>query len=216
MHIVETLKSIVGGENPVVLEIGCCEGKDSKTFLQVFEKIQLYCFEADPRNVDLFKRYVGDDARCRLFSTAISNKDGEITFFQSFGPRDQHLPGIGTVARQASGSVRKPKEHLKAHPWCTFNEGLTVPSTTLDTWCKQHGLNGIDLVWADVNGAERDMIEGAQEAFKFTRYLYTEFGPKGREIYEGGIDQDTILDLLPDFERVLVNNNNVLLRNTKL
>jgi len=216
MHIIDTLKAIIDTDIPVVLEIGCCEGKDSKLFLQKFKDIKLYCFEADPRNVELFKKYVGEDVRCQLFDTAISHQDGEIAFFQSFGPRDQYLEGIGRVERQASGSIRKPKEHLQAHPWCTFNEGLLVPSSRLDTWCKQHAIEHIDLIWADVNGAEKDMIEGAQESLKFTRYLYTEFGPKGREIYEGGIDQDTILTMLPNFERVLVHNNNVLLKNKEL
>jgi FkbM family methyltransferase len=213
VQIIHDLKKIINTENPVVVEIGCCEGKDSKTFLEIFEKIRLFCIEADPRNVELFKRYVGVDPRCKLFSTAISNKNGEITFYQSFGPRDQYLQGIGKVERQASGSVRKPKDHLRRHPWCKFNEGLTVPSITLDSWCDENNIDHIDLIWADVNGAEADMIAGAQNAFKFTRYLYTEFGPIGAEIYEGGITKRAILQLLPNFEEVLVNKNNVLLKN---
>ena len=214
--IIHNLKKIINVENPVIIEIGCCEGKDSKNFLDIFDKIQLFCIEADPRNVDLFKRYVGKDSRCKLFHVAISHEDGEIKFYQSFGPRDQMLPGVGLVERQASGSVRKPKDHIKRHPWCKFNKGLIVSSLRLDTWCEQNNIDHIDLIWADVNGAEADMIAGAQKAFRFTRYLYTEFGPSGAEIYEGGITKATIIKTLPNFEEILTNSNNVLLRNKEL
>ncbi len=214
--IIRDLKKIVDAKNPIVVEIGCCEGSDSKHFLNIFDDIQLFCIEADPRNADLFKRFVGDDPRCQLFHLAISDKDGEITFFQSYGPRDHFIPGIGNVERRSSGSIRKPKDHLRRHPWCKYNDGLTVPSLTLDTWCKQNSIDSIDLIWADVNGAEVDMINGAQEALKFTRYIYTEFGPDGAELFEGGINKKTVMGMLPDFEEVLTYHNNVLMRNKEL
>ena len=33
----------------------------------------------------------------------------------------------------------------------------------------------IDLIWADVQGAEADLIEGGTEALRRTRYFYTEY-----------------------------------------
>lgn len=204
IEIIQRLKSIVNKENPVVLEIGACEGKDSLQFLSIFGDIRLFCFEPDPKNCHDHRNLINDQ-RCILVEAAISDKDGEITFHRSGGRN-----------RRASGSLRSPKDHLKMHPWCTFNEDIIVPGFTLDTWCSQNSIDAIDLIWADVNGAETSLIAGAKHIFSKTRYLYTEFGPDNHEIYVGGITKEQIKSLLPAFEEVLINNNNVLLRNKEL
>ena len=203
-EIIQRLKSIINTDNPVILEIGACEGQDSLRFLQIFGSIKLTCFEPDPKNCHDHRSLINDQ-RCTLIEAAISDKNGEITFHRSGGRN-----------RRASGSLRNPKEHLRMHPWCTFDENITVQGFMLDTWCEQNGIDHIDLIWADVNGAETSMIAGAQKIFSNTRYLYTEFGPDNYEVYQGGVTKNQIKLLLPTFEEVLVHTNNVLLKNTEI
>jgi hypothetical protein len=50
-----------------------------------------------------------------------------------------------------------------------------VESVTLDTHCAQHNINKIDFIWMDVQGAERDVFDGAKSILQKTRYIYTEF-----------------------------------------
>ena len=52
----EDIKILLNKENPVILEVGTNDGEDSEEFLKVFEKIQLYCFEPDPRAIKRFKK----------------------------------------------------------------------------------------------------------------------------------------------------------------
>lgn len=227
-QIIEYIKKQIKIKNPIIIEIGCCGGEDSLAFLQAFgDTTKLYCFEADPRNIEIFRRRIKDSSRCELIPVAISNEDGETTFYQSFGKRPGHPNQIN---RCSSGSTRQPQGHLQAQKWCHFNAGIKVPSITLDTWCKQNGITAIDLIWADVNGGERDMIEGAQKTLKFTKYIYTEFGPNQAEarewfgldvdkefkLFEGGITKEEILAMLPDFEEIGVINNNVFMKNRSL
>lgn len=227
-HIINQLKTQMQIKHPTIVEIGCCDGEDSLAFLSAFgNKMKLYCFEADPRNIVIFRENIKDSDRCKLVPMAISNEDGEVTFYQSFGKR----PGNPSqVNRRSSGSIRKPDGHLQAQKWCSFNDGIKVPSITLDSWCKQNGITSIDLIWADVNGGERNMIEGAKNALKFTKYIYTEFGPTKQEaqkwfgldvdvdfkLFEGGITREEILTMLPDFEEIAVINNNVFMKNRSL
>lgn len=215
-------------KNPVIIEIGCYDGMDSLAFIDAFGgTTQAYCFEADPRNIEICKNRIRNYSRCKLIPMAISNNDGETTFYQSFGKRPGYL---GQINRCSSGSTKKPKGHLQAQRWCHFNDGIKVPSITLDTWCKQNEITSIDLIWADVNGGEKDMIEGARQALKFTKYFYTEFGPNKAEakkwfgldvdeefkLFEEGITKEEILVMLPDFDEICVINNNVLLKNRSL
>lgn len=209
IDIVNLLGKLVGTDSKTMLEIGACEGNDSNLFLRVFKNLRLFCFEADPDNCRDHKRIV-KSPRCQLIEGAISNTDGTITFNRSGGIH----PGV-TSNRHSSGSVNKPTGHLKLHPWCTFNQSITVPSYTLDAWCQQNGITQIDLIWADVNGAEAKMLTGGVKILKRTRYLYTEFGSEDMEIWAGGISKKQIKARLPQFEEIFVHSNNVLLKNTE-
>ncbi len=210
IDIVNLLGKLVGTGSRTMLEIGACEGNDSKCFLKVFKNLKLFCFEADPDNCENHKRIV-KSSRCQLIEGAISDIDGTVTFNRSGGIH----PGVMSN-RRSSGSTNKPTGHLKLHPWCTFNQSITVPSYTLDTWCQQNSIRHIDLIWADVNGAEAKMLAGGTEILKRTRYLYTEFGPEDTEIWAEGITKEQIKSRLPQFEEIFVHSNNVLLKNTEL
>ena len=99
-------------------------------------------------------------------------------------------------------------------PWCTFDQLIKVKTLTLDTWCKNEGVEGIDFIWADVQGAEGDLISGGKQALARTRYLYTEYS--NRELYEGQLRLQTLLSLVPDFTIVHRFAADVLLKNTRL
>ena len=113
-----------------------------------------------------------------------------------------------------SGSIRKPKLHVQAYPWVKFERTITVPTRRLDTWAKAENLGQVDLIWADVQGAEVDLIAGGSETLRRTRYFYTEYS--NEELYEGEITLEGILERLPEFEIVHRYQNDVLLRNAGL
>jgi hypothetical protein len=58
----------------------------------------------------------------------------------------------------------------------------------------------VDFIWADVQGAESDLIEGAPRILAATRYFYTEYS--NNEWYEGQITLPGLVQKLPDFELV--------------
>ncbi len=112
-----------------------------------------------------------------------------------------------------SGSIRNPKGHLDMYPWCTFDKSFKVQTNTLDMWCDKEGVKAIDLIWADVQGAEVDLIMGGMEALDKTRYFYTEYS--NQELYEGQISLRQILKLLPDFKVLYRFSCDVLLKNKR-
>jgi hypothetical protein len=72
----------------------------------------------------------------------------------------------------------------------------------------------IDFIWADVQGAEGDVIRGGLATFQRTRYFYTEYIDE--ELYEGQITLDRMIELLPRWTIVERWSDDVLLRNTDL
>ncbi|MDF0492913.1 FkbM family methyltransferase [Bradyrhizobium yuanmingense] len=207
LHILSLLQK----QNPVILDIGCNDGTDTKQFLKLCPHAQLYCFEPDPRASARFKKNMGPDLdKVSLFEIAISDRNGRVDFHPSNGEGDAKEWDL-------SGSIRRPKNHLTEYDWVRFDRPISVETRRLDDWCSEAGLSNIDLIWMDVQGAESDVIAGGIETLSNTRFIYTEYSDQ--ELYEGQLSLRAILDLLPFFEvsthypRAV--EGDVLLKNTR-
>lgn len=179
------IKQLLQKEDPVVLELGANCGSDTQQLLDEFRDIRIYCFEPDPRNIKRFKKYI-DDNRCLLEEAAVSNRDGQSILHMSTGwpvSRYSKVFGLyklyGLIGRKewtASSSIKDSVSHSEDWPWLTFNKVATVKAIKLDTWLRDRNIGCVDFIWMDIQGAERDMIEGAVDTLKITRFLYTEYG----------------------------------------
>jgi FkbM family methyltransferase len=209
----EELRALLGKNDPVILEIGCNDGMHTQKFLDTFAGARVYGFEPDERARRRFQAAV-HDPRAQLFATAVGAIDGVTTFYPSTGAPDAEWAAKLPEGWDISGSIRVPKEHREVHPWCHFGPGMDVAVTRLDTWAKTHAQEHIDFIWADVQGAEGDLIAGGRKTLAKTRYFYTEYS--NRELYEGQLNLAAILRLLPDFEVIRRYKGDVLLRNKRL
>ena len=205
----QLLRKEIATSHPVILEIGCNDGGHTQWFLRIFDNPRIYCFEPDPRAVQRFKRRIGHRENVHLFELALSDSTGEIEFFQSSGTRPSK-PGGQPDDWDKSGSVRKPKDHLRVHPWVKFSEVITVPTMTLDDWCTSQGIEQIDFIWMDVQGAEMDVFRGAARTLERTHLLYTEYS--NREMYKGQASLKVLLKHLSRFEVLVRFPEDVLLK----
>jgi FkbM family methyltransferase len=202
---------LIDRDDPIILDVGCNDGEHTEMFLDMFPQAQVFCFEPDIRARQRFRAIVLD-SRAHLFAIAVGDFDGSTTFYQSDGYPPEHHNSSWDL----SGSIRRPTGHLTLHPWCKFESEITVPLMRLDTWI---GLNLpsdriIDFIWADVQGAEGDLIEGGHQALARTRYFYTEYS--NIELYEGQLNLAQLQAMLPGFETVEVFAYDVLFKNKEL
>jgi hypothetical protein len=75
-----------------------------------------------------------------------------------------------------------------------FDDVIEVQCYTLDQIFESRGLSHIDLLWADVQGGERGMLEGGWKALSKTRYLFMEVVEK--EEYVGEALKSELVSLL--------------------
>ena len=202
----EEIASLVGRDDPIILEIGANDGSDSRRFLDAFSNCRLFCFEPDSRAVLKWRRSIRDE-RAKLAPLAVGAVDGTVTFHPSAGR------GERPADWDQSGSIRAPKNHLKLHS-VTFPTTVNVACTRLDTWLASEHIDRIDFIWADVQGAEGDLVAGASRTLAMTRYFYTEYSDN--ELYEGQINLSTLARMLPDFEMAMLFRSDVLFKSTKL
>jgi FkbM family methyltransferase len=180
------------------LEIGSHLGTDTAWMAELCD-VTIHAFEPDPRNQQPPRHNVVQH------SEAIADHDGRAAFTLS-------REGWGQEWTYSS-SIKKPKNHLHRFP-VTFGDIIEVETVTLDTFSGREDLGVIDFVWADVQGAEGEMIRGGRDAFARTRYLYTAYSDD--ELYEGQITLRDIVDLLGEFRVLEVWPDEVLLENSKM
>lgn len=206
----DQIRRLVGRDDPVVLELGCNDGSDTIRFLEEFPQITIHCFEPDSRPLE---RFCIRDYRCALHRVAIAKTDGIVLLHRSGGsPPDQRMADW-----DLSSSIYAPTGHLNAHPWCTFERKVVVPTRSLDSWYSEHlSSTQVDFLWADIQGAEGDLIRGGRSTLcDHTKYVYTECYES--PMYESQPTRIEILEMLPEFECIgIFEGYNILLRNRRL
>lgn len=196
------IKRLIRNDTAVIFEIGCADGLDTLEFIETFKdaKFTLYCFEPDPRNIASFKKRISDP-RVHLFEVAVGATDGTMTLHQS-----------STIY---SSSLKSPNVTEIAAEWpsITFEKTIQVPVISIDSFLKEHAIPLVDFVWADVQGAEDLMLQGAKNSLKKNiRFFYTEYSKK--QYYKNSPTLATLLTLLPKGWKMLRDyGTDVLLKN---
>lgn len=193
--------------NPTIFELGACNGEFTVELGQWCHKpCRFYSFEPDPRNQALCRKR--KPAFVQFFEAAIGNVTGKVPF---------HLASPQPNGEIGSSSLSPFRDQTTAFPWCKCEGTVEVESWRLDDFCLQFKVPFIDLIFMDIQGAERLMIEGAQEMLKHTRYIWTEFEGKtiDREgtCYQHSSSLERILQLMPGWVALEVEGGDGLLFN---
>lgn len=196
-------REIVAGRRlPTIIELGAHHGNETiRIYDACSTQPSIYvAVEADPRNIAVLARRIQGRRNIVIVHAAIANYSGEIDF---------HLSDGG----DASGSIREPKEHLVHFPQIRFERTVRVPALALNELASQYKIGHVNLIWCDIQGAERDMIEGGNLVLERTEYLFAE--ADRCEMYQGQAQRDELISLLPSFELIAEwpENANLLFRN---
>ena len=191
--------------SPCVVELGARTGEDEPWIRGCCHEDPCYIMvEPDLPNAQLIIDHPrGIDRNRRLILGAVAEYDGEAFFHVSWNPAD---------GSRTSGSIRPPTGHLIYYPDTKFyDRPNNVPCWTLDTIFNKEWLTKIDLLWVDIQGAERDMIAGGREALKRTRYIFIEV--ESSELYAGQALREELFAMLAGWRIVEDLGQNVLLCN---
>lgn len=200
-------------------EFGMCDAYHSYKIMDLIEsknkKFNYHGFEPVDFLYDQVKDYKRkyQNGEFVIVHKAIGDKDGTVDFYQSGGQKI--IDGVNTENYYGSSSINEPKNVFIYWPDMTF-EKKQIESIKFDTYIKENNLKNkiIDFVWADIQGAEINLIKGGKKTFKNVRYFYTEYS--NGNLYKGDKGLDGILKALPDFEIECDYKGDVLLKNKNL
>ena len=202
----EAIRPILQSVNPCVVNLGAYCGEDEHIFRSLAHPADLLhiMVEPDPKNIAIIETKPFDQNR-RLIRGAIAAESGMREFRFSYDSRD---------GARGSGSICRPTGHLKHFPTIAFSDPKLVRCYTLDELFLDQQLSKIDLLWVDIQGAEREMIQGGKWTLLFTRYLFIE--AEEVQMYEGQALKPELIELLgKNWTLVQDFGYNLLLRNEK-
>lgn len=121
-----------------VFDIGAHEGQTTLAVLQSFPGATVHAFEPVAESFDTLRQTLGADRRIRLTRAAVSSTAG-VVHIQSQSQLSHIVP--------ASAAGRPGVE--------------TVAAVTLDHYCEQLGIAGIEILKTDTEGHDLEVLKGA-------------------------------------------------------
>jgi len=208
----QTLVNYIGKNAETILEVGSHYGEDSIRFRYFFPQSNLYCFECDPRNIEIFEKYCKEINNIKLIKKAVSKNETTLDFYQSFKPENiNNLPDkykfinkneYNNLKLNASGSSSLKKsnfEHLKN------STKIQVETISLNKFYEQENIDVVDLLWIDVQGAEKDVLDGANNILHKVKYIQIEYGEL---IYEDALTRENTIDYMKKYNFKLLHDWN--------
>jgi FkbM family methyltransferase len=160
----------------VIFDIGACEGEDSIRYAREFPNSRVYAFEPLPSNMNMLQKQLAAYGATQVaaFTIALSDERGTATFHVSSGS-PENLPSTEDWEYgNKSSSLLPPAELLKHYPWLKFEQSIEVATDTLAGFCTAHGIERIDFIHMDVQGAELKVLRGAGELLRSVRAVWLE------------------------------------------
>ncbi len=153
-----------------VVDIGANRGQFALVVRGLFPEARIIAFEPLEEPVDLFMRVLGEDERVVLHHVAV-------------GPRRQRQVMHISVADDSSSLLPIGGEQVRLFPGTEEREQREVEVVPLHEIVTPKELNPPSLLKIDVQGYEREVIEGCRSLLSYFQYVYVEGSYV--ELYEG-------------------------------
>jgi FkbM family methyltransferase len=146
---------------------------------QVGPEGRVHAFEPDPLSFEILSSRAAGRANVELNQTAVGDQAGTITLYTNRSNRADNRvhPSLGAETAEA----------------------VEVPLTTLDDYCAAHGIDRLDAVKMDIQGAEVAALQGFRKTLDRLqpRWMLIEFSPEHLRAAGSGAEAFwTVLDQL--------------------
>jgi len=135
---------VLGRDLGVVFDVGANVGDWTTHALAAGAKA-VHAFEISPSTADALANTHGSDSRVHVNRFGLSAETGTVTI--------RHFPDLPVLTT------------VTDFPWQLPAEELKVPVRTGDEYMAEHGIDRIDFLKIDVEGAEESVLRGFSNAF---------------------------------------------------
>jgi len=145
------MRELVRADRPIVFDVGAHVGLVATRFRRLFPGATIHCFEPFPDSFAELGAAAAGLQPIELHPLALSSSAGEASFSVNRNPATNSL-----LASDRSGRLYWRGDTPQTETT------LSVETTTLDRFCGERELAAIDILKLDVQGAEYDVLCGAE------------------------------------------------------
>lgn len=150
-------------KNPIIVEGGAHKGIDTAQMAELWPDAQIYAFEPHPLFFKKLCSRMHSYKNVICSSLALSNK----TSWQEFSLSSFGFTGASTI-------LKPSLLFFKTYPGIIFHKKIGVHSVNLDDWAQKNGIDHIDFLWLDLQGAEPLVLMHCPKILKTIEVIYTE------------------------------------------
>ena len=165
-YVLDAVKRARTGLDPVrvVFDIGAAVGDKARTFLRTFRDARVYCFEPHASALErCAKRVAPWRDRVELFA---------------FGLYKENRRAMLNVCSYRDASSVLPMQHFLREQGKREIGVESIALRRLDDCLPDLGVARIDFMKIDVEGVEREVLEGATKTLSLTENVYVEIEPR--------------------------------------
>lgn len=148
-------------EIKVVFDVGANVGDTSTSVFQEIPGVEVTAFEANPETFTKLSARLESRPGFTAVNSATSSRAGDVQMFVYDDNK------IGSLVENAPYAVRSGLQGRR----------ITVPCTTLDLYCAEKDIAGIDILKVDTEGHDLAVLEGAIGLLEAgaIKFVYVEF-----------------------------------------
>jgi FkbM family methyltransferase len=157
---IETISDFIDfSEIKVIFDIGSRDGYQSVEFRHWFPEAKIFLFEPNPNTIESCIQNT-KNLSIEVIEKAVGETNCRMDFFQC--PSE---PGCSSI-------LEINPSHQRSKYW--YQSKIKVDMIRLDYFCEQSFLENIDILWMDVQGYEKMVLEGCGELLKSVKTICTE------------------------------------------
>jgi FkbM family methyltransferase len=146
------IRSLLPEPAGTVLDVGANIGYVATDFHKAWPKATVHCFEPTEQTFQRLLANTADVPQITCHQLAVSDQDGTATFQVD---NTTHGGGSNTLLHHsAEFELRVSAQRFRP---------VEVTTVRLDTFCKEQGIDHVDLLKLDIEGAEPLALRGAKE-----------------------------------------------------
>lgn len=154
---IQKLVDVLDHSPGVVLDVGANCGLFAAFLLQRFGAAQVHCFEPTEELLPLI--HMNCKHKAIVNPMCVGESDGTCTLYVNKVSQQTNSTELGAVKPFANDAAISSR---------------TVPQVSLDTYCRDKGIDHVDVLKLDVQGAEGGVLRGAREILPKVEVLLIE------------------------------------------
>ncbi len=175
-YLTQTFKN---KEVEVIFDVGACHALESVELSKKYPNAKVYTFEANPVSYNVCVENTEGYDSITVINEAVNNYDGLCKFYPM--DKEKTITTWEDGNQGASSLYRANGQYDFIEKYVQYE--IEVPCTRLDTFCEKNGIDKIDIIWMDLQGAELKALQSLGSLLDTVQIIHTEL--EMNPMYEG-------------------------------